>query len=1008
MGNKRIYLGREVSKYAEIAGGAILAITVLFFVLMAVGFEITGTDDVCLGNLDDPCVSYGKICNLGPDNYDIYNPESVKIDFSPTIKDYWIFFKDGRVKKEFLYNLGVNHSTAGWRYENFTNATKPRKDRVYVHRFAAYSCQNYMLVGLKENPEDVIKWGMGVGKEYLDPLWYGVNGTADTEALSMTAELGTELNITGNLSGVTNICFNVDYPTYSDTCYVPNGLTTNSGNDYSVEGNDSAGSNANDGDWSTYTTGPDTSPNLVVYENYTLTISEAVTNLTFRAKVYSATTGGTIKYWNYSSNGWTSLASVTDNSIYTEILEVPTDGYSSSPVRFKTELVPDVLSGTAYFEGNLTADYGNSSFLLDRDYFRKEIFNDSSTALNLTYSSAPENKTTYFEAHQYDEIRNLSVSLSAFPDSGTTMEGIKIYMNGTEVADIGTIYEGFIGTITDFNGSKSNVTFTDPGFQDKYLKILSDSEVSSATLNLTGFNYTGHGTEVFNFSQDPLFKEIIGATLITDWIEGVAFDGTYIYLNNGDDTIAKYTEDGAKITTGTSPNNNIGFQGSTICGGYLWVATDEDTIEKYSTTDLSYVSGFSTGAVSPYGLGCNGTHIISTDYPISSECNIYFWDVNDGSQDDSKDLDAIEADNDYCTAVDMDDDGNFWSGDVDGYFYVYNSTWDYQYKVSTGGEDPDDIEIHDYQMLWGRWTGGYRQIDDYLYTYYINSAPNNALLEIGSTDGTYEWNYTGRYQLEETTNDLSAEIETALSTCSADEDNYCLIPFHFYSEEGGIIEPSEISITFTSNPNPITLDLTTVQNFINSSSGFVDVPISVSSSDDGKIQLDNLGYDYAGGNDTIRVTVYEMADSTNNDTLDILYYYSRFITNMPYSWTDDLFFLPRTKSSKNVSAYGQTSTTPIYNLSFVNYGGMDANLSIKVNETFSCMNMTWSTTSTKPGSGNIITDTWSKITSALGFGNDQSIFIWADLENCNASDQRILNPTLDIEAYCEECVWEGT
>ena len=59
---RKIYLGRESSKYAKIAGGAIVTITALFFVLMVMGFEITGSDDVCLGTNEDPCVSYGKIC----------------------------------------------------------------------------------------------------------------------------------------------------------------------------------------------------------------------------------------------------------------------------------------------------------------------------------------------------------------------------------------------------------------------------------------------------------------------------------------------------------------------------------------------------------------------------------------------------------------------------------------------------------------------------------------------------------------------------------------------------------------------------------------------------------------------------------------------------------------------------------------------------------------------------------------------------------------------------------
>jgi len=200
MGNRRIYLGREVSKYAEIAGGAILTITALFFVRMVLGFEITGSNDHCSGTLRDPCVSYGKICNLGPDNYDIYNPEGIKLDFLPEIKDYWIFFKDGRVKKEFLIPKGINHSTKGWRYENFTNATKPRKDRIYVHRFARYSCQDYMLVGLKNNPNDIIKWGFGVKREYLDPFWYSVEGPTTILTTNITMELGSQINITANIT----------------------------------------------------------------------------------------------------------------------------------------------------------------------------------------------------------------------------------------------------------------------------------------------------------------------------------------------------------------------------------------------------------------------------------------------------------------------------------------------------------------------------------------------------------------------------------------------------------------------------------------------------------------------------------------------------------------------------------------------------------------------------------------------------------------------------------------
>jgi hypothetical protein len=179
MGNKRIYLGSSTSKYALLIGMPLVTIISLVLVLQSLGFVITGSDDICAGTIDDPCVSYGQICNRGPDNYDIYNKDGLKLDFSPSVKDYWMFFKDGRVRKEFLIPRGVQFSTKGWRFENFTNATKPRKDRVYVHRFPAYKCQDYMIVGLKNSPNDKVKWGFGVDDEYLDPVWASIVDVGD-------------------------------------------------------------------------------------------------------------------------------------------------------------------------------------------------------------------------------------------------------------------------------------------------------------------------------------------------------------------------------------------------------------------------------------------------------------------------------------------------------------------------------------------------------------------------------------------------------------------------------------------------------------------------------------------------------------------------------------------------------------------------------------------------------------------------------------------------------------
>lgn len=167
-------------------------------------------------------------------------------------------------------------------------------------------------------------------------------------------------------------------------------------------------------------------------------------------------------------------------------------------------------------------------------------------------------------------------------------------------------------------------------------------------------------------------------------------------------------------------------------------------------------------------------------------------------------------------------------------------------------------------------------------------------------------------------------------------------------------------------------------------------------------------YDYKGGNDTVGVFMYEQGDATNNETLNITYYYSDFYKIMPYSWTTDVFFLPKTNSSKNVTAYGQTTIKPIYNITTTNYGGKNLNLSVRVDETFACLNLSYNATgNTKPTNQRINT-TWQKISSNQAYGSNINIWMWADLTNCNASDQRILTPQLDLASYCLNCKWEGS
>lgn len=145
----------------------------------------------------------------------------------------------------------------------------------------------------------------------------------------------------------------------------------------------------------------------------------------------------------------------------------------------------------------------------------------------------------------------------------------------------------------------------------------------------------------------------------------------------------------------------------------------------------------------------------------------------------------------------------------------------------------------------------------------------------------------------------------------------------------------------------------------------------------------------------------------NTVTRYLVNYYSSFIKALPYAWADYVFFLPKTNSSKNVTPYGQKIAVPIYDITTTNYGGQNLNLSIRVNETFSCMDLSWNATGSGKPADQIINTTWQLLKGGLEYKNNTQVWLWADLDNCNPADQRSLKPELQLESYCEDCSQEG-
>ena len=135
-----------------ITGGTLLS---FLLALQLYGLQITDVsgDIYCT----ETCTSYFDVINPTYRSIYIYNKESIKLDFSPEIKDYELFVK--------YYGK--------WVPMDFTMETRlgnVPKSRIYTFVFPRYSIKHFKLVGKKDTWKDV-KWTFGMPGKELDPNW---------------------------------------------------------------------------------------------------------------------------------------------------------------------------------------------------------------------------------------------------------------------------------------------------------------------------------------------------------------------------------------------------------------------------------------------------------------------------------------------------------------------------------------------------------------------------------------------------------------------------------------------------------------------------------------------------------------------------------------------------------------------------------------------------------------------------------------------------------------------
>ena len=278
------------------------------------------------------------------------------------------------------------------------------------------------------------------------------------------------------------------------------------------------------------------------------------------------------------------------------------------------------------------------------------------------------------------------------------------------------------------------------------------------------------------------------------------------------------------------------------------------------------------------------------------------------------------------------------------------------------------------------------------------SNPSNITLDFGD-DGITSYTLWG--EINSTNGTIAIDLSNhsltnAFTSRRSLYDHLYIIPLKISSDSKGLITIGTINITY--NPNPVILNTTSIQDFLDISSGVLNFTIPIGTYV-GNLTLDNFIFDYAGGNETINITIHSTDYSTYLNQTDVTLWYSRwdwvFGSGINY-----LEFIPKIQTSKNVSAYGQSDDISIFNLTNYGYGGRKANLSIYINDTLSCVNLTMSLNKSKV-SGFQVNDSWVNIKNTT-YLDLTSLWMWADYE-CDYSSWYTFNPYIYFRQCCEDC-----
>jgi len=266
-------------------------------------------------------------------------------------------------------------------------------------------------------------------------------------------------------------------------------------------------------------------------------------------------------------------------------------------------------------------------------------------------------------------------------------------------------------------------------------------------------------------------------------------------------------------------------------------------------------------------------------------------------------------------------------------------------------------------------------------------------------DGTIDYTIPGNFTSDNGTLNIdltNADLSNSFTEVRDLHTHTYKIPLEIGSNSPGLLKIDAINITY--DPNPVHLNHSYIQDYLdNYGENETNFTIPIGGTN-GSINVSDIKYDYAGGNDTITITAHN-EDYSLKIIRQIIYYYSRWDYAFGPTYVNYIEFIPLSPTSKNVNAYGQTSSTPILNITNYGYYGISSNLSVYMNDTedTGCVNITLSLDNNK-SNGYQIGEYWTDLNKSLGYLETNGVWLWADYE-CNYTNWRLFNPYI----YFRQC-----